>query len=137
MPLKGTLESRVAYRVKRSGGAVFTREDFKDIGGYDQVGRILRQMVEEERLINIGYGLYARARKSSVSGKIIPERTLQELAQEALKKLGVKTVPARAEQVYNRGLSTQVPTGRVVGVKGRISRKIGYDGKFISFEKVA
>lgn len=137
MPLKGTLESRIAYRVKRSGDVVFMRQDFSDLGGYDQVGRILRQLVEDGLLVSLGYGLYARARKSIISGKIVPEKTLQELTLEALQKMQIKTAPSRAEQAYNSGLSTQVPTGRVVGVKGRISRKIGYDGKFISFEKVA
>jgi len=35
---------------------------------------------------------------------------------------------------YNEGRTTQVPTGRVVGVKGRVKRKIGYAGKYITFE---
>jgi len=69
--------------------------------------------------------------------KMVPEKSLQELAKEVMQKLGVKTVPSTAEQAYNQGRSTQIPTGRVVGVRGRIARKIGYDGKFISFEKVA
>ena len=135
--LKGTLESRIAYRIKRNAAAVFVRQDFEDIGGYDQVGRILKQLVEKEVLINLGYGIYARAKKSSVSGKTIPEKSLPELSQEALKKLGVKIVPSQAEQEYNSGSSTQVPTGRVIGVRGRISRKIGYDGKYITFEQYA
>ena len=137
MALKGTLESRITYRIKRNASAVFLRQDFKDIGGYDQVGRILRELVKKEQLISLGYGVYARTKVSSVSGKAIPEKSLQELAKEALTKLRVKVVPSQAEQAYNRGISTQVPTGRVVGVKARVSRKVGYNGKYIKFEKVA
>ena len=46
MPLKNTLESRISYRIKRSKSRVFLRKDFSDIGGYDQVGRILRILQE-------------------------------------------------------------------------------------------
>ncbi len=137
MPIKDTLEGRIAYRVKRSKTPVFMRNDFKDIGGYDQVGRILRGLVKKDLLISLGYGTYARSKKSSVSGAVVPERPLPELAKDLLKKLGVKVVPSSAEKAYNSGISTQVPTGRVIGVKGRVVRRIGYNGRYVSFEKVA
>jgi len=38
-------------------------------------------------------------------------------------------------QDYNTGRTTQVPTGRVVAVRGRIRRKIGFNGIFLSFER--
>lgn len=137
MPIKDTLEGKITYRVKRSRTPVFVRDDFKDIGGYDQVGRILRGLVKKELLISLGYGTYARSRRSNISGAVVPEKPLPELAKELLKKLGVKVVPSSAEKAYNSGKSTQVPTGRVIGVKGRIVRRIGYKGRYISFEKVA
>jgi hypothetical protein len=137
MPIKDTLEGKIAYRVKRSKSPVFIRDDFKDIGGYDQVGRVLRDLVKKGLLISLGYGAYARSKKSSVSGATVPEKPLPELAKELLKKLGVKVVPSSAERAYNSGKSTQVPTGRMIGVKGRIVRRIGYNGRYISFEKVA
>lgn len=137
MALGKTLESRIAYRIRRGKGAVFMRQDFSDIGGYDQVGRILKQLVKKGILITLGYGLYARSRKSKVSGRTIPEKPLSELAQEALQKLRIPVAASSAEQAYNKGISNQIPTGRVVGVKGRISRKIGFDGKYIFFEKIA
>lgn len=137
MPIRDTLEGKITYRVKRSKTPVFVRDDFKDIGGYDQVGRILRGLVNQGFLVSLGYGTYARSRKSSVSGAVVPEKPLPELARELLKKLGVPIVPSSAEVAYNSGKSTQVPTGRVIGVKGRIIRRIGYNGRYISFEKIA
>ncbi|ACL02853.1 DUF6088 family protein [Desulfatibacillum aliphaticivorans] len=137
MPVKNTLESKITYRVKRSKTPVFVRDDFKDIGGYDQVGRILRGLVKKGVLVSLGYGAYARSKRSSVSGAVVPEKPLPELAKELLKKLGVKVVPSSAERAYNSGKTTQVPTGRVIGVKGRIVRRIGYNGRYISFEKVS
>ena len=40
MAIKNTLEGKMTYRIKRSAEAVFMRRDFKDLGGYDQVGRV-------------------------------------------------------------------------------------------------
>ncbi len=135
MPLKNTLESRISYRIKRSKSHVFLRKDFENIGGYDQVGRILRGLVNKGILISIGYGAYARTRISSVTGGIIPEKPLPELANELLKKLGVKTKPTKAQTAYNSGESTQVPTGRVIGVQGRIVRKLGYNEVNVAYER--
>lgn len=137
MPITNTLEGKIAYRVKRSKTPVFVRDDFKDIGGYDQVGRILRGLVKKNQLISLGYGTYARSKRSSVSGAVVLEMPLPELAKELLNKLGVKVVPSSAERAYNSGVSTQVPTGRVIGVKGRIVRRIGYNGQYILFEKIS
>ncbi len=135
MPIKNTLEGRISYRIKRSAGTVFMRQDFEDIGGYDQVGRILRRLVEKKLLFNIGYGLYARATVFSVTGAIIPEEPLPNLAEEALNKLGIKTFPSKAERMYNAGKSTQVPTGRRIAIQGRVTRKISYNGMYVSYEQ--
>lgn len=128
----------MTYRIKRSGNRVFLREDFEDLSGYDQAGRVLRMLVGKGLLIKAGYGLYVRARPSSVTGRIIPEIPLQEIARTALGRLGVQTAPTTAEVEYNQGRTTQVPSGRQMRiVKGRCSRKIGYDGKYIRYEKSA
>jgi hypothetical protein len=131
------LESRMKYRVKRTSSGVFLRGDFLDLSDYDQVGRALADLVRKGILIKLGYGLYARAKVSSLTGKRVPEKSLPSLAVEAMGKLGVKVAPTRAEKDYNAGVSTQVPTGRLVAVKSRISRKIGYGGKYINYERAA
>ena len=140
MTIKNTLEGKMTYRIKRSAEAVFMRRDFKDLGGYDQVGRVLRQLIQKELLINIGYGLYARADQSGFfKGEVIADKPLPELGEEALKKLGFKVVRTTAQRLNDEGKSTQVPTGRMIGIQGqkRISRKIGYDGRRIYFERHA
>lgn len=132
-----SLESKIRYRVTRRKESVFTPRDFFDLSDRDQVGRVLRKLVAEKKLIKLGYGLYARTRISSLTGNIIPEKSLPDLAKEALTKLGIPVVPSSGEKDYNQGNTTQVPTGRVIAVKGRVSRKIGYDGKYITLEHVA
>ena len=131
------LELRVAVRIARSKANVFLRGDFRDLGGYDQVGRSLRSLTAKGRLVRIGYGVYARAVVSPISGKVVPAKPLPALASEALERLDVETAPSNFTQAYNRGSTTQVPTGRAIAVRGRFSRKIGYGGKYAVFERAS
>lgn len=133
----GTLEYKILTRITRKNCAVFLRGDFKDLADYDQAGRILRELVRKGRIIKIGYGLYAKAQISPFNGQIIPQKNLPQLAKEALERLGLKTAPSSMERNYNAGRTTQVPTGRMIGVRGRISRKIGYNGAYVSYERFA
>jgi hypothetical protein len=129
-----TLETQLLKRIARKRGDVFLRTDFSDLGGYDQVGRVLRGLVRKGVLMKAGYGLYTRTRPSLLDGKPLPAKGIRELAVEALGRLGIQTAPTRLEQAYNAGETTQVPTGRVIGVRGRVRRKISYNGFPLSFE---
>jgi hypothetical protein len=129
-----TLGYKISARIGRKKDIVFLREDFADLGGYDQVGRILRNLVHEGKIIKIGYGLYAKAKKSSITGEVIPVAPLPTLAKAALERLGIEVAPSDLERDYNAGKTTQVPTGRMIVVKGRVNRKIGYGGACVSYE---
>ena len=113
------------------------RRDFRDLGGYDQVGRALKGLTAKDQLVRIGYGLYARSISAPISGATVPALPLPMLAAAALTRLKVPALPSTFDQRYNEGASTQVPTGRVIAVKGRISRKIGYGGRDIVFERAS
>ena len=116
---------------------MFLRKDFEDLGGYDQVGRVLRKLVRVGELVKVGYGLYAKAEPGILDGRPVPRINIKALAKEALGRFGVSTTLSQAEQDYNSGKSTQVPTGRVIGIKGkRINRKIQYNGVTLRFERV-
>lgn len=128
------LQKRLSKRIDRKRGDVFLRSDFGDLGGYDQVGRALRNLVREGRLLKIGQGVYSRAVKSPFGDAVVPPKGIATLT-EALDRLGIETAPSRLEQDYNAGRTTQVPTGRVVGVRRRVRRKLGYNGFALSFER--
>lgn len=131
------LESKITQRIAQKRAlTVFLREDFADLGGYDQVGRVLRGLAAKGKVIRIGYGLYAKATTSTLSGQLIPKKPLPSLAQEALKRLGRETALSSLETAYNAGRTNQVPTGRMIAVKGRIRRKIGYSGNFVTYERI-
>lgn len=129
-----SLEYRVKRRIARKKDDVFLREDFSDLGGYDQVGRVLRALTREGELIRVGYGLYGRATKSVLDGKPIPVGGLKTL-KAALGRVGVEITQTRLERAYNAGETTQIPTGRVIGVNRRVRRKIGYGGITLGFER--
>ena len=133
--VRETLESQVIKRIERKRRDVFLRADFDDLGGYDQIGRVLGQFVRAGRLVKIGSGLYARARPSTLDGKPTPVKGLRPLTEEALRRLGIGTAPTRLEQAYSEGRTTQVPSGRRVAVDRRVRRKIGYNGAIVSFER--
>lgn len=109
---------------------VFLREDFEALGGYDQVGRVLRRLVEQGRLARIGQGLYAKARPNKITGKkmLAAPGGFDQVSKEALNRLGVKWEPASAERAYQTG-GTQIPSKVVVRVYSDFNREIAY-GKY-------
>lgn len=138
MKQKKTLLEKVQIRILRSKASVFVLNDFQDFVDqydYDQVLRALRILVKEKVLIKIGQGIYARSKVFS-NGTIAICGNLGDLAQEALNKLGVKTGNSKYWDDYNAGLSTQVPTGRVIAVNKRVRRKISYNGYEVEFERM-
>jgi hypothetical protein len=136
MPKERTLAAKLSRRITRSKANVFLRDDFTDLGEYDQIGRALKGLLDNGKLVRIGYGLYAKTRISTLTGEVVPVSTLPNLGREALRRLKVKTVPSAADVAYQEGRSTQVPTGRQIGVRSRISRKIGYKGAYLNYEYV-
>ncbi|NEP57104.1 MAG: hypothetical protein F6K31_08780 [Symploca sp. SIO2G7] len=137
MKASKTIQAQIADRIACSQDQVFTRQDFKDFANYKQIGRSLSQLVAKGQIMKIGYGLYAKAGISPLSNRIVPLRGLRDLATEALKKLNIEVVPSSYDRAYNEGRTSQIPTGRVIGVKKRTARKIGYDRKYVTFEYIS
>ena len=78
----------------------------------------------------------APAKKSKITGKIIPQIDLVEIGKAVAEKLNIKVLPSRYELWYNEGKTTQVPSGKVIAIKGTILRKIGFNGVYITYETV-
>jgi hypothetical protein len=127
MKRRKTLRARIEERIARKkGDDVFLPREFTDLGDYDQVRRALRSLVRDKRLVRLGYGVYARAIVSRLSGEplLYTPNGLSGAARQALDKLGVKWEPTESERAYNEGRSTQVPVNPVLRVKGRFSRRL-------------
>jgi hypothetical protein len=122
-----TLRARIEERIaKKRRDDVFLPREFRDLGGEDQVLRVLRGLVREKRLVRLGYGVYGRAIVSRLTGELLlySPNGFVGAARQALTKLGVTWEPTEAERAYNEGRSTQVPVNPVVRVKGRFSRRL-------------
>ena len=121
-----TLRERVEARMAEQREDAFLPREFRDLGGEDQILRVLRGLVREGRLVRLGYGVYCRAFISRLSGKPIlySSNGFDSAARQALTKLGVTWEPTEAERAYNEGRSTQIPVNPAVQIKGRFSRRL-------------
>lgn len=125
-----TLKQKIHYRIARASSDVFLPREFRDLGGEDQVLRVLRGMVTKGELVRLGYGVYAKAVRSSLTGRVMvdSDNGFSSAARQALTKLGVPWEPGSIERAYNEGRSTQIPVTPTVKVKGRFQRKLS-DGR--------
>ncbi len=127
MRQRKTLREKIEERIARKRrDDVFLPREFRDLGGEDQVLRVLRGLVREKRLVRLGYGVYGRAVVSRLTGEplLYSPNGFLGAARQALTKLGVRWEPAEAERAYNERRSTQVPVNPVVRVRGRFSRRL-------------
>ncbi|HCZ13555.1 MAG TPA: conjugal transfer protein [Candidatus Accumulibacter sp.] len=137
MPRPQPLRERIKARIQKSRDTVFLTREFKAMADEDQVIRALRQLVADGELVRLGYGVYGRAERSSLTGKpmLSNPNGFSGAAREALNKLGVAWRPSHWEEAYNSGQSTQVPVNAILRVKGRFSRQLSYQNRPLMLEK--
>jgi hypothetical protein len=122
---KLSVKERMSRSIALRKGEVVLRADFESMGSASQISRALKELIQAGKLIRLGYGVYAKARPSILSGKPVARVSLAELAQEALQKLGVPVELGRAQAAYASGKTTQVPVRTTFNTgQRRISRKI-------------
>ena len=117
-----SLEERLEKRIARKRGDVFLRADFDDMGGYDQVGRALRKLgaqgaADEDRLRSL-HPRPAIIAHGQADADQRPPRAGGRSARASRRRDRADAL----EQDYNAGKTTQVPTGRVIAVRGRVRR---------------
>ena len=128
---RSSLKEKVSQLVRRSRRNVFLRSDFEKVSqDYDQVGRALRELVKENQLIKLGYGLYSKAAINRYNGEssIAAMGGFNQVAHEAIKRLNVKFTTVTIDR--NLGFSIHVPMNAVICTKQRFSRKIEIKDKF-------
>ena len=93
---------RLPFEIVSPIASVSLRGDFADFGAYDVVGRGLGKLVGAGMLVQVGYGLYARAKRSVLSGKPIPVAPLIGIGYQALRRF-FATVATAQRAVKGRG----------------------------------
>lgn len=140
LPAHCGIEMQKGPRIKRHlsliRGPVVLRADLRKLGySSSSLSATLRALIDQGVLVRIGAGIYAKAKPSVLSGKPIPVEPLEVLAPIALRKLGVEVQQARRYRDYNSCRTSQVPVGVVVNLgRQRVTRKIGFNGKFVEYE---
>lgn len=129
------LEFRLLKSIQQIPGNIILRSEISALGSKTQITEALKSLTHRGVLIRVGKGIYAKTRISSLSGSIIPVASLEVLAPEILRKLGVAAQPSLTAQENQSGISTQMP-GKLVANTGarRISRKITVGGRSLFYE---
>lgn len=107
-----TAIEQINQKLKRSRRYVFERKDFEDIASYDQIGRALNQLVKLGELMKIGYGLYTKARKNSLTGRLMPANPggSDAILREILRMRGIDFEIDQLSSQSLSGDSTQIPS---------------------------
>ena len=115
---------------------VILRRELAALGSPSQITRALKALQASGAIMRIGTGVYAKTRRSSITGALIPAGSLETLSLEALRKLGVSVAPGKAAAAYIAGTTTQIPGTFVVRTDRRITRKISVGGRSVFYERL-
>jgi hypothetical protein len=133
---KKRMHDRVMQFIRRSRSIVILRSDLTGLGSAAQLARVLTKLVESEKLVRVGHGLYAKTRWNRFTGRPAPAGTFEQIAAESFRKLGIHIGPGTQIVEYNAGLTTQVPmTGVVTTGRRRINRKIQVGRRIVAYER--
>lgn len=130
-----SIKDKMVRSITLRKGEVVLRADFESMGSQSQVSRALRELIKDGKIVRLGYGVYAKARPSSLSGKPVPRVPLEELAEEALQKLGVKPRLGAAQAAYAEGRTTQIPYKTTFNTgQRRMSRRLTVGKRTVNYE---
>ena len=103
-----TIDSKIRSRIFGKGrGAVFTPNDFLDLGGRDAVDKALSRLTTQETIRRLARGLYEYPREHTELGILSPD--IQRIAKALAGKDRMRLQPAGAYATNLLGLSEQVP----------------------------
>lgn len=131
-----TIKDRISATILSSRSKVFIRQEFDNFGDYRQVSRAIKELSNSGVLMRVGYGVYAKARISSLSGRPVPEESLINIGLEVMRKLGVKADVGKEARALRDGLSTQMPMAPIISIgRSRVRRVIAIGSRKVVYEK--
>lgn len=75
-----SVETRIKRYLNRTRSPILLRRELKGLGSESQLSTALRSLLADGSLVRIGFGVYAKAKPSVLSGKPIPVHPLEVLA---------------------------------------------------------
>jgi len=134
--VKASTKTRMAMSIAGSQTDVFLRSYFDRFGSPSRVTRGLQELIRDGKLTRLGYGVYAKTSPSPISGKPIPKKPLENLAEQTFKALGVRVQLGSSRAKYAAGDTTQIPMALIVSIgSSRIQRKLRLGTREVIYEK--
>lgn len=131
-----SVETRIIESINTSESNVFLRDEFSVFGSYSQVGRALRSLIAQGVLVKAGYGIYVKARLSTISDSTVPVISLLEIGLEVMSKIGVSARLGNDMIALNNQTSTQIPMKPIINIgNSNVKRRIYLGKRSISYEK--
>ena len=132
---KDSIEYKALLRIKKIRSNVVLRQDLMDLGSYRQVSRVFKKMMDDNKLVKIGAGVYAKAYLSEMLNVPIIQGGFEQACKEALTKKGIEWELSTAAQEYNAGRTTQVPVRISVRLKSRYRGTLSFGKRKLIVEK--
>ena|SRR3990167_4880900 len=132
---RDSIEYKALNRLKRIRGHIVLRHDFKDLGSYRQISRVFKALIDDNKLIKIGAGVYAKAYLSDLLNIPLIQGGFDQACKEALTKKGIQWELSTAAQEYNADLTTQVPVRTSVRLKSRYRGTLSFGKRKLIVEK--
>jgi len=117
-----TLTQRVRRKLSRIDSTIVMRKDFERLGGYEQVGRSIRELVKAHELVRMGYGIYAKTRRNK-NGDRETVASIESLAKEALSRLNINV----------DGFTKYNDSELTVHLQDQITRRLSIDSIHIKY----
>jgi len=131
-----SVKTRISRSIGRSKSDVFLRADFADFGSPSRITRAITELLNEGKLVRLGYGVYAKAAPSILTGNPIPRKVLESLVVEAFDSLGIPIEWGAAHSAYKTGSTNQVPMSVTISTgTRRVSRKLKLGNREVVYEK--
>ena len=131
---KNSFILQVAAYIEKLPGTVVLRTDINELGDPRQISRALAALIEDQILIRIGFGVYAKAEKSSQLERPYIRGGFANACIETLQRFGVKWILGEAYRAYNEGRSQQVPVRLEVRLQSRFRRRLEYGKRTLKIE---
>lgn len=132
---KDSIEYKALQRIKKIRSNVVLRQDLMDLGSYRQVSRVFKKMMDDNKLVKIGAGVYAKAYLSEMLNVPIIQGGFEQACKEALTKKGIEWELSTAAQEYNAGRTTQIPVRTSVRLKSRYRGTLSFGKRKLIAEK--
>lgn len=129
------LEDRMIQAIAKRDGLVILRSDLRNLcTSESQLSRAIGKLIERKVIERISQGAFVKTKINQFTGDFTPAATLEVVAKELFERLNIQIAPPPEVEAYNAGLSTQIPAGRRVLVRGRnITRIITVSGQTIKY----